>query len=604
MAMPVTAPPPTRARAKKKHPIDSFINLLSLHTFTINQKACSVKKENMTTKMTMQVTPGYAWSTERTRDNAWGFDLTLSEESGSTFDPKMSPLDVSLVLDTSSSMVGQERQLRSMVRDIVTYMNRMASNRPDIRLGVVSFSHEASLIRSLDTLPANAEKMLESIRIDGMTDIWAGLKLALKDMLSKPCVGEFRGHRVIIVLSDGLSTSGNCMHVKELLHKLRKESHLLQEMPTIFTVSIGDDCDFELLHGLTNLTPHGFCFEMKGGSDFSAALGAILGQRLYTLAYNVQANFTTSVRRLSKRGDIPSSNKRQHEHQHQHQHQQIIELGNIALTGTRSFPFSFSTTPGYATSVNVQVTYREQVSGTEGCVERRLPKLELEFPELMSFETWRSVPRPMEPSVFDLMLKRDFAKDLDIFMVRRDAFTTSENIDALRGMLNSVDCSGAKELLAPETSVGISLVKRRIEMLMETATDREVQYRIARCITTELPKGLPTTYDQVATRAQSFTDSELLGLAPLVRQVSRAMASDGCSPWTEGHLYLPPARVRVPLSPVDSMYSPKTQSSCSYSSENSFLSEVTKNGYPDSLFGDYHNDLPPLPHLCRNFTTP
>lgn len=143
---------------------------------------------------------------------------------------KRAPADVVLVIDTSYSMQGSIPDVQETVRQVFGALDEMD------RLAVVKFSSEATVVRELAPRSdlADVEATCAQIRVDGQTNIEAGLKLGFQmfDQVQPFESMDNQGssqtsfrHRMIMILSDGIpnhgltSTESLCSLVSDLCKK-------------------------------------------------------------------------------------------------------------------------------------------------------------------------------------------------------------------------------------------------------------------------------------------------------------------------------------------------------------------------------------------------
>jgi uncharacterized protein YegL len=153
-------------------------------------------------------------------------------------DPELARSDVVLVLDASSSMTGAK--LEAAKAAAVAFLGAM--RLPDDRVGVVTFSAEASKISPLSGDHAALEAAIGRIVPGSGTRIDTGLEIA-QTMLSGP--EHLAGHTpVVVLLTDGIQDEAAD-------RPLRIAEELRSAGVAIFGVGLGEDVDVDYLSRIT-----------------------------------------------------------------------------------------------------------------------------------------------------------------------------------------------------------------------------------------------------------------------------------------------------------------------------------------------------------------
>ena len=122
-----------------------------------------------------------------------------------TFCGVTEPRDTVIVVDVSASMDEADyppTRLHGGIQAAIEYVNARAETYPQDRVALVSFSIEARVVLPLSAIDAKEKIVpaIQSLRIDGGTDIAAGLKAAAR--VFGRCK-ESDHHRHIVLLTDG-----------------------------------------------------------------------------------------------------------------------------------------------------------------------------------------------------------------------------------------------------------------------------------------------------------------------------------------------------------------------------------------------------------------
>jgi len=220
------------------------------------------------------------------------------------FAANAAPLDLVLLIDTSSSMFGRMALAQDAAIDLIRTL------KPGDRGAVVLFSHTIRIAHALTGDFASLESAIKSAVPSGATAVYEALYVTLRDLArSRAEPGEPR-RQAVVVLSDG---EDNRSHVEfgDLLDEAKRMT------TTIFTILPGPFPDPDLVDP-TRAKPNAL-FEMRmlaeetGGRAFAPATMADLGRiyreiaselsQQYLLAYAPQPTPVDGFRRIAVRAE-------------------------------------------------------------------------------------------------------------------------------------------------------------------------------------------------------------------------------------------------------------------------------------------------------------
>jgi Mg-chelatase subunit ChlD len=206
--------------------------------------------------------------------------------------PCRSNSDLVVAVDCSGSMAGT----LDSVRRSCEFLLRSWCDEPG-RVAVVSFSAEAKVVRELrpvaaTTVESDVDIMNASLRAEGCTNLGGGLAQGLDMFDQSPReVG-----RVLILISDGLATVGTTQssRIRDTVQTHRNFAGCM-----VFTLAIGSECDFQLLHLLSSVSSGGSLFEISRSANPATAIGAMAGviayQRLRSVTVRVMGESMLAV---------------------------------------------------------------------------------------------------------------------------------------------------------------------------------------------------------------------------------------------------------------------------------------------------------------------
>jgi len=225
-------------------------------------------------------------------------------QSVTFFASNAAPLDLVLLIDTSSSMFGRMALAQDAAIDLIRTL------KPGDRGAVVLFSHTIRIAHPLTGDFARLESAIRGAVPTGATAVYEALYVTLRDLArSRAEPGEPR-RQAVVVLSDG---EDNRSHVEfgDLLDEAKRMT------ATIFTILPGPFPDPELIDP-SRAKPNAL-FEMRtlaeetGGRAFAPATMADLGRiyreiaselsQQYLLAYAPQPTLVDGFRRIAVRAE-------------------------------------------------------------------------------------------------------------------------------------------------------------------------------------------------------------------------------------------------------------------------------------------------------------
>jgi len=190
-------------------------------------------------------------------------------------------LDIITVIDESQSMVDNI----NIVKKILHFLVEKAT--PNIHFGIVGFSNEAIVKCELSEINQNMHTYIETLQVDSLTNLYDGLNVATK-MLKK---GRDNALPIIFLITDGVANVGT---TDPVIIKQR----LGINIPSIFSLSIGTDCNHDLLASLAELT-NAKTFRIKTIDEIASSAGALLGSVLSLRFKNVKVSFPNNVCNIS-----------------------------------------------------------------------------------------------------------------------------------------------------------------------------------------------------------------------------------------------------------------------------------------------------------------
>lgn len=192
------------------------------------------------------------------------------------------PLDTYLVLDHSGSMDGDKIEQAKV--SSVSFVDTMDFSFD--RVGVVQFDDDAQVIQAITNQPADIKKAINSIEIDGGTDVAAGVQAAYDALLTQRRADAIP---VIIVLSDGQSDISSIEHVTSAA----KAAGMV-----VVTIGLGGDVDEDTMRKMASLGENGnsLYFPAPDASQLNDVYQQIARAiRKYGLAKNITLRFQADI---------------------------------------------------------------------------------------------------------------------------------------------------------------------------------------------------------------------------------------------------------------------------------------------------------------------
>jgi len=225
-------------------------------------------------------------------------------QSVTFFAATAAPLDLVLLIDTSSSMFGRMALAQDAAIDLIRTL------KPGDRAAVVLFSHTIRIAHPLTGDLPSLERAIRSAVPYGATAVYEALYVTLRDLARARGMGGEPRRQAVVVLSDG---EDNRSHVEfgDLLDEAKRMT------ATIFTILPGPFPDPDLIDP-SRAKPNAL-FEMRtlaeetGGRAFAPATMADLGRiyreiaselgQQYLLAYAPQPTLVDGFRRIAVRAE-------------------------------------------------------------------------------------------------------------------------------------------------------------------------------------------------------------------------------------------------------------------------------------------------------------
>lgn len=179
------------------------------------------------------------------------------------------PQDVVCVVDVSGSMStlaelktsnGSENNGLSILDVVKHSLNTIVSSlQPKDKFSVVTYSNNAKVTIPLSNVIDKdvLREQINKIKIEGMTNIWAGLMLGMEEIRKNP--GSLRNQSVIL-LTDGLPNVSPPSGEVKTFKKFLKTNSSLRDSFTLHTCGFGYQLDSKMLKDLANIGSGSYSF--------------------------------------------------------------------------------------------------------------------------------------------------------------------------------------------------------------------------------------------------------------------------------------------------------------------------------------------------------
>ena len=181
--------------------------------------------------------------------------------------------EVVAVLDRSGSMDNDTNNDATSAKwagaknGVMTLVNALAPNTPDVQFGLASYSSSASVNQALTTDPADISSALSGLSTGGSTNIESGLQAA-DGMFSGTADSE-----IVVVLTNGNETTGDAVGYA---------SGMKSAGVKIYTVAYGSDANASTLSQISSGPAYSYLSAQIGaiGSVFAAIGQSIAGEQV------------------------------------------------------------------------------------------------------------------------------------------------------------------------------------------------------------------------------------------------------------------------------------------------------------------------------------
>ncbi|KAJ9615023.1 hypothetical protein H2200_001097 [Cladophialophora chaetospira] len=204
--------------------------------------------------------------------------------------------DIVLVIDVSGSMSsaaplpeaedGNDREAAGLsILDLVKHAAKtiLETLGPDDRLGIVTFSDDATVVQELTFMSSSHKKKtlakIESLREDASTNLWAGIRTGLQLFSKTDLVDNVQG---LYILTDGMPNH-MCPkqgYVKKLTPLLEDAAIKRAPIPTIHTFGFGYHIESNLMHSIAEVGKGNYSFIPDAGMIGTAFVHSVAN--LYT----------------------------------------------------------------------------------------------------------------------------------------------------------------------------------------------------------------------------------------------------------------------------------------------------------------------------------
>ncbi|OCT49425.1 U-box domain containing protein [Cladophialophora carrionii] len=273
--------------------------------------------------------------------------------------------DIVLVIDVSGSMSAaaplpeatgdNDKEAAGLsVLDLVKHAARtiLETLGPGDRLGIVTFSDDATVVQELTFMSASEKKKarqrIESLRDESSTNLWAGIRSGLELFSTTALVDNVQG---LYVLTDGMPNH-MCPkqgYVNKLGPILKEAARKRASIPTIHTFGFGYEIRSDLMQSIAEVGKGSYAFIPDAGMIGTAFVHSVAN--LYTTAgtsASLEIQLSNDITLESTGGT--SLEKGEHGH--------LLELGNIQFGQSRDLVFLCRPSSQEDVEITARLNYR------------------------------------------------------------------------------------------------------------------------------------------------------------------------------------------------------------------------------------------------------
>ncbi|KAK8398007.1 hypothetical protein O3P69_003721 [Scylla paramamosain] len=202
-------------------------------------------------------------------------------------DLQYTPKHITFLIDVSGSMHGNKlMQVKEALQHILTELNQ-GDTFNIIRFSAIT--HKLGTMRYTGTAVRKARKYINSLEVEGGTNIDGGLKDAMEQDIESTVSDSVRPH-IIVMLTDGQPTVGVTSE-NILLRNVRERN---KEKATIFCLGFGPGADMELLEKIS-LQNHGSARKIYEDSDAADQLKGFYQELSSPILLDVDFSYSTDA---------------------------------------------------------------------------------------------------------------------------------------------------------------------------------------------------------------------------------------------------------------------------------------------------------------------
>ncbi|AMY12274.1 VWFA-related Acidobacterial domain protein [Luteitalea pratensis] len=205
------------------------------------------------------------------------YDLEVREDgvlqAVESFQEAVAPVSILIALDQSGSMRGTEAEVRSAALSFVDAV------RDEDRIGIVTFSDDASMITDLTLSRAIPRQSIASYRTSGGTALLDGIAISLDRLATS------EGRKAIVVMTDGRDENaagtgpGSRRTLARVLDQIREVD------AAIFAIGLGPNVDRASLERLA---------QTSGGAAYFPAAASELGEQYTRVVEDLRRRYVLS----------------------------------------------------------------------------------------------------------------------------------------------------------------------------------------------------------------------------------------------------------------------------------------------------------------------